>query len=483
MNKVAIYIRVSTDEQATKGNSLAEQEERLRAYCKAMGWEDVVLFPDDGYSAKDTNRPHLQEMLSRVRKKEFNMIVTTKIDRLCRNLLDLLTIVDELSSYQCGYASASESFDTSTPAGRMVLQILGAFAEFERERIRERVKENMKSIVAKGEKAVSRPCFGYNIENGKYVINEDEAAVVRNMADYILQGMGARRIMQAIKGVKTKEGNPFTAEAINKLLRRETLAGMFVYNRRYVHKGKELIRPKAEWIIVENHHEPILEKDLFDKVQLAMNARSTGHRQADNEKWLLSGLVYCTHCGRKMIGRARSKPSGKVYYHYVCSGYMKKAECFHHYIERDEFEDKVIQSLINVQEIHFSLGAQAFEDKNEQLDTTVDVKGLNDRLKKLDNKMQRQIELYEDEAINKDDFKIASKRIDKERNEILTQLKQIEDNNSARMIGKFVSLVDDLKDDLVSQNRALIKNAIRLSVQSIDVTNGSHIDIKYRIFS
>lgn len=175
--RVALYARVSTDEQATKGNSLFEQEERLRAYCKARAWGEMELFIDDGYSAKDMKRPKLQEMLERVKQKEFKMIVTTKIDRLCRNQLDLLTIVDELELFQCGYVSATESFDTSTAAGRMVLQILGSFAEFERQRIRERVRDNMQSSAKNSEKAISRPCFGYDIVDGRYAINEREAEI------------------------------------------------------------------------------------------------------------------------------------------------------------------------------------------------------------------------------------------------------------------------------------------------------------------
>jgi site-specific DNA recombinase len=468
--KVAIYIRVSTDEQATKGNSLVEQEERLRAYCKAMQWDDVDVYMDDGYSAKDLNRPKLQELLARIKNKEYGMFVTTKIDRLCRNLLDLLTIVDNLDLYQCGYVSVGESFDTSTAAGRLSLQILGAFAEFERQRNRERVRDNLQSLAKKVKKAITRPCFGYDVIDGQYVINEAEAEIVRQMTEWMLNGEGAHRVMRRLNdmGIKTKDGNSFTQDAVRKLMRRETLAGMFVYNRRYVHKGKELIRPENEWIVVENHHTPIIDKETFEKLQLAMNARRTAYKQADNERWLLSGLVYCTHCGNKMVGRHRKKPSGKEYFHYVCASYLKKAECFHHFVDRDELENKIINSLKSLSQ--YGIAKQSKQTKIQK--SSIDIKNLESRLKKLDIKLQRQLELYEDGELSKADFITARNRIDKEREEIQSQLKL----NSNIELEKFEALVSESKDDITSNDRLRQKRAVSKLLDRIEITDSSKVD-------
>nr|WP_278430663.1 recombinase family protein [Brevibacillus laterosporus] len=120
--KVAIYIRVSTDEQAKEGISLEEQQERLVAYCKANGWKDYTLYIDDGYSAKTTTPPEFQRMMGDIfiRAKRIEIVVTTKIDRLTRRLIDLLSFIEELDKYDCHFKSSTESFDTSTPVGRMV---------------------------------------------------------------------------------------------------------------------------------------------------------------------------------------------------------------------------------------------------------------------------------------------------------------------------------------------------------------------------
>ncbi|WP_169834390.1 recombinase family protein [Paenibacillus donghaensis] len=478
--RIALYIRVSTDEQAIKGNSLNEQEERLRAYCHAMELEgEIETFIDDGYSAGSMKRPALTRMLKLARNKELSMVVITKIDRLCRNLKDLLTLVDELDEIQCGFASAGERFDTSTAAGRMVLQILGAFAEFERGRNRERVRENMMSIVTNTDKAVSRPCFGYNVNDSKYIINEEEAEIVRKMVEWMLQGEGAHKVMRRLNdmGVKTKDGKSFTQLSVGKLMKRETIAGMFVYNRGYTLRGKSLIRPKEEWIVIEEHHEPIIDIDTFKRLQIAIEARRTSGKQADNERWLLTGIVKCTHCGRPMFGRYKKKPSGREYFHYVCSSYMKRAECFHHFIDRDLLENTVLDHINE---------SDKFSVKSEEIVSTEDsdvisISHLKNALKRLDNKMQRQIELFEDSEINKDDFRRARDRIQSERLVIEEQLKYAEAGTRDALEKDFIRRVGSLKNELSSRNRGEQKNAIRQLVKTVEVTNASSIHIEVRL--
>ncbi|TVY09999.1 recombinase family protein [Paenibacillus cremeus] len=472
--KVAIYIRVSTDEQATKGNSLLEQRERLEAYCKAMDWEEYEVFEDDGYSAKDMNRPKLQEMIEQIRNNKIQMVVTTKIDRLCRNLLDLLTFIDDLVEYDCGYVSASESFDTSTPAGRMVLQILGAFAEFERERIRERVKDNMKSLAKKTNKVINRPCYGYDVVDGEYVINQREAEIIRKMANWAISGDGCRSIAIRLKGELTKDGNSFSEGFVRKLLQRETIAGMFVYNRKYTLKNKTKTRPKEEWIVNENHHEAIIDRETYELVQMAISSRQKSKTQADNDRWLLSGLTVCGHCGANMTGQYRKKGS-KEYFHYLCSAYHKKGECFRHSIVRDKVELAIIKTLEKIEEY-----AQA---NMLTIETTqkseVNVQALQDRLKKINNKMQKQIELYEDDEINKEDFRRAADRIEKERLEITKELELAQQDSSKRIQDQFVKRVKTYKGDWSSDDRQIVKNCLRQLVSRI-VVNGKKVDITFK---
>lgn len=329
--KIAGYIRVSTDEQAEKGNSLFEQQDRLISYCKAMGWPEPTFYEDDGYSAKDLRRPALTRLLDDVKTKGYTLLLTTKLDRLSRRLFDILSVIEYLGKYNCNYASASEPFDTNSPAGRMTLQMLGMIAEFERERISERVRDNMKSIAKRGDKVISRPCLGYDIKDGAYVINVAEALDVQKMGEWLAQGMGSRDVAKRANamGIRTKSGKMWTDKTVRDLFRRHTLVGDFVYNRTYRKGTRVFIRPKEEWIIIRDHHPAILDRETFDAIQRQLDSRKSVGRSIDSSTYLLSGLLKCTHCGHTMTGRADKKYKNKgKYYRYVCGGYMKKGICF-----------------------------------------------------------------------------------------------------------------------------------------------------------
>jgi len=140
---VSIYIRVSTEEQAKEGYSLTTQREYLEDYAKREGYEVYKIYSDDGISGYSERRPALQELLQDAKLRRFDLVIVYKIDRFSRNLKDLLNLVDELSNSGVGFKSATEPFDTTTSAGKLMFQQLGSFAEFERNRLAERVMPGM----------------------------------------------------------------------------------------------------------------------------------------------------------------------------------------------------------------------------------------------------------------------------------------------------------------------------------------------------
>ena len=148
--KVAIYIRVSTEDQAKEGYSLEVQREYLESFAKREGLEIFKVYQDDGISGYSTERPALKALLKDAKDKKFDLVLVYKIDRFSRNLKDLLNLVDELSSSGVGFKSATEPFDTTTSAGKLMFQQLGSFAEFERNRIAERVFPGMVKGVQRG---------------------------------------------------------------------------------------------------------------------------------------------------------------------------------------------------------------------------------------------------------------------------------------------------------------------------------------------
>lgn len=479
MLRIGGYVRVSTDEQAEKGNSVNEQKERIQAYCKVMGWPTPIFYIDDGYSAKDLNRPDIQRMLEDVRQNQLDIVITTKLDRLSRNLLDILQTIELFNEHNCSYVSASENFDTSTAVGRMTLQLLGTFAEFERERIRERVKDNMLSIAKNTNRAITKPCYGYDIVDGQYVINEAEARFVRLMFDLAEQGHGHRMIAKILneRGATTKAGKPWDQINVKRLMKTETIAGVMVYNKRQNKNGKVVERDRSEWIVKKDNHPAIIPLERFERVQEIIQSRSRQKKHADNETYLLTGLVKCGYCGKNMKG-ATSKHKRKkreyVYYRYICSSYVLGYDCKHHIVHRDDLENLIINEIKEVAkastaELNIAVHTPSTADE---------INRIKEQLARIDRRMQKQIEAYENDLISADDLRAARMRIENERQQLRKQLEKLENQqaSSAEVQKNAVKLLDDI----TGIDRLKAKSAIRQLIERIEIKDGELVNIVWK---
>jgi site-specific DNA recombinase len=299
---IALYTRVSTDEQAREGISLEEQQERLKAYCRAMGWsEEPTLFIDDGYSAKDLDRPQLTRLINEVKKGTISKVLVTKLDRMSRRLLDLLQLIDTFSEHKVSFVSISESFDTNTPSGRLTLQVLGAVAEFERERIRERVFENMYHAANQGKWMTQSP-YGYNLVDKELTINESEAKVVRRVFDlYLHQGWGFYSIAKQLNedGIPSKQKKEWSIRSIKLMLTNPVYKGTLVWNRIDRSKKKQVEKDDTEWVVLDHALPVIIDVDTWGMVQKRLSQKKTPSR-AKTSPHLLGGFLKCGRCGAAM---------------------------------------------------------------------------------------------------------------------------------------------------------------------------------------
>ncbi len=162
IKKVAIYCRVSTQEQAEEGYSLEEQQRLIREYCQQKNYEVAMVYEDAGISGKDIrHRPAMQQLLEDASKKKFHLVMSWKINRISRKLSDAIKIVETLEKYGIGYQSYSEPFESSTPAGKMQFQMMALVGEFERNTIAQNVKMGMRAKAMSGEWCGGIPPFGY----------------------------------------------------------------------------------------------------------------------------------------------------------------------------------------------------------------------------------------------------------------------------------------------------------------------------------
>ncbi|MGZ7119966.1 MAG: recombinase family protein, partial [Methanobacterium sp.] len=192
--KVAAYVRVSTNEQAQEGYSIAAQKNRLEAYALSQGWEIVKWYVDEGESAKDLNRTDLTRMLKDVKLGIFDVVLVYKLDRLTRSVMDLYKLLDKFEEYNVKFKSSTEIYDTSTAMGRLFITLVSALAQWERENLGERVSMGMQQKAKEGKWTVANPPLGYVSNDSVLSIHPSEAAIVKEIYSLYLSGMGMWKI-------------------------------------------------------------------------------------------------------------------------------------------------------------------------------------------------------------------------------------------------------------------------------------------------
>jgi site-specific DNA recombinase len=456
---VAIYCRVSTDEQAREGVSLDEQQERLKAYCRAMGWaEEVMLFVDDGYSAKSTDRPQLKRLMTCIENGEISKVMVTKLDRMSRRLLDLLTLIDMFQQHQVAFISISESFDTNTPSGRLTLQVLGAVAEFERERIRERVLDNMFHAANQGKWLTQSP-YGYRLEEKVLTIYEPEAKIVRQMYElYLNQGLGFFAIARQLneQGVPSRHNKEWSIRSVKLLLTNPVYKGTFIWNRVDSSKKKRTLKDDKDWIIIDDCLPAIIDKHTWERVQSKINRPSIAPR-AQTSPHLLGGLLKCGNCGSGMsIGWSGSRD--RRYRVYRCSANKNKGTCTSKQYKADEVESWFLEGLSGLSD---SLSLELVPQLIEKARGSQSNRG-EQQIAAARNRYKRKVEAYTAGLIEMQDL-----NEEKQRMERVIQ----ENQNSNEQGGKIQ--VEELKDMLESKIKTVLDAINVLPVEDAKVLLGT----------
>ena len=191
--KVAIYSRVSTEEQAKEGLSVDAQIDKCESFCKARGWEVFKVYKDAGFSAGSLNRPALELLLRDAEEKKFNIILVYKIDRFSRKLKDLITILENLKMKGINFTSVTEQIDTTSAMGEAFFQIIGVFAQLERGMVKERVQLSFDRKINLGE-ALYRAPFGYIYQNKKLVKHPEKAGKIKEIFEMWNAGINYKEI-------------------------------------------------------------------------------------------------------------------------------------------------------------------------------------------------------------------------------------------------------------------------------------------------
>jgi site-specific DNA recombinase len=193
--RVAIYSRVSTEEQAKEGLSVEAQIDKCKSFCDAREWEIFKVYKDAGFSAGTLNRPALELLLRDAQEKKFDIILVYKIDRFSRKLKDLITILEDLKTENINFTSVTEQIDTTSAMGEAFFQIIGVFAQLERGMVKERVQLSFDRKINLGE-ALYRAPFGYTYQNKKLVKHPQNAEKVKEIFEMWIAGISYKDICQ-----------------------------------------------------------------------------------------------------------------------------------------------------------------------------------------------------------------------------------------------------------------------------------------------
>jgi len=256
--RVAVYTRVSTEDQAKEGFSLDAQRDRLEAYCKARAWTISRCYVDDGHSGRDARRPAYQQMMTD--RDGWDTLLVIKMDRIHRNSRNFMEMMELLQEWGKNFVSATESFDTSTAMGRFVMDIIQRIAQLESEQIGERVYMGMSQKARKGPGTLGFATpFGYEARAGRLVPVPAEAKVVQEMFERCLAGETTERIASALnrRGVPAKRSGRWNHARVLYILHNPLYAGFL----------------RWDGITRAADHEATVSQDVYNRAQVALQSR------------------------------------------------------------------------------------------------------------------------------------------------------------------------------------------------------------------
>lgn len=308
-NRVAIYIRVSTNYQIDK-DSIPMQRKDLIAYSELMlNTDDYVIFEDAGYSGKNMDRPKFQDMMTQIRAGLFTHLLVWKIDRISRNLLDFATMYRELKDLGVTFVSKNEQFDTSSAMGEAMLKIILVFAELERNMTSERVAATMLSRANGGKWNGGRVPFGYSYDRntGTFFPDPDEKDLAIAIHDRYEETRSLTRLAQQLnkEGCRSRIGTEWSPVTLHLILTNYFYCGDYTYN-----KLKEGDRQKpndeSKWVIVRDHHVALVTREQKERICEILSGNSKLMREKmhydshSTNIHVFGGLVHCGRCGRLM---------------------------------------------------------------------------------------------------------------------------------------------------------------------------------------
>lgn len=484
--RIGGYIRVSTEKQVM-GYSIEGQITQIEQYCQFNGYELVDIYADRGISGKSMNRPELQRMLNDAKNGKLDCVMVYKTNRLARNTSDLLTIVEELHRQNVEFFSLSERMEVKNSTGKLMLQILASFSEFERNTILENIYTGQRQRALEGYYQGNLPLGYNNIPDNKkeLMINQHEANIVKYIFESYAKGHGYRKIANALnhKGYVTKKGNPFSISAVTYILSNPFYIGkiQFAKYKDWNDKRRKGLNDKP--VIAEGKHTPIISQSLWDKVQARKRQVSEKPQVHGKGTNILTGIISCPQCSAPMAASNTTNTlkdgTKKRIRYYSCSNFRNKGSkvCSANSVRADVIEKYVMDQILEIVKSDKVL-KQVVERVNQE--NQVDVAALNhdiaykqQQFDEISTKLKNLIQTIEDNPDLTSALKPTIHQYETQLNDITNQINQLKHQQNQEKpfydTKQIAALLQRIFQNIESMDKSQLKALYLTVIDRIDI--------------
>lgn len=478
INKVALYVRVSTTSQLEEGYSIEEQKAKLESYCDIKDWHIYKVYTDGGFSGSTTERPALEQLIKDAQSKLFDTVLVYKLDRLSRSQKDTLYLIEDIFlKNNIEFVSLLENFDTSTPFGRAVIGLLSVFAQLEREQIKERMQLGKLGRAKAGKSMMwAKTSYGYNYdkETGSMTVNEYEALAVKEIFTSYLAGMSITKLRDKINGEYPKQP-AWSYRTIRGILANPVYCGLNQY------KGQTF----------QGTHKAIISLDDFEQTQRELAKRQQTAKELSNPrpfqaKYMLSGLTQCGYCHaplKVILGQKRK--DGSRFKRYECyqrhprktrgvTVYNDNKKCESGYYDMELLEHYVLTRIAQLQNDPDKIKELFSDDASP----AVDRQAIQKQIDSLTLKLSKLNDLYLDDRITLDELRTKSADFIKQRSSLEAEIKKASNDEQAGQREKIEKLLDASSVlDMSYDNQKVI---VRELIDKVQVTSDK-IVIRWKI--
>jgi len=434
--KTAIYVRVSTDEQAEEGYSIEAQKRKLLAYIESQDWTLFDIFIDDGYSAKDLERPEMKRLLNCITDNMVDVVLVYRLDRLTRSASDCDKLLKMFEEHNVKFQSSTESFETRTAAGRLFIRLIADLAQWERETIAERVRFGMEQKVREGKRPGAKFPYGYDKKGDQ--IKEEIYIIKRLRSMYMFEYLSYKKIAEQlfIEGID-RRGYAWTADTVQLTLENPFYAGIIRFgsklpNGKYTQRN---VDERVECVYGESQYEAVWTMEEYKEHTDRMKSRSTNGYSRKQDYWF-TGLLRCGRCGAAMFGRLTTKRSLKDgttirSAYYWCNNRKKNNSC-----DMPMFRQKHVEHLIMKYIDKIVLDSELMETESQQVEDKVkitmkEIARLKRKLEEYDKRKKKWQYMFVEDLITSTELRERLKEEDDNIDSLKRELALLQDDTSS----------------------------------------------------